>query len=198
MTIAIATTPQPELHTRRMPGEEGIWLFIFGDIVMFSLLFCIFLYYRGQNVELFTQSQIHLNQTLGVFNTVLMLSSSWLVAMAVHAARRNLGKITPILLVLAVLCGFGFGLVKVVEYSEKIHAGITLLTNDFYMYYFILTGIHLMHVIIGMVALAFLARHSWTGTYDESKIRNLESGASFWHLVDLLWIVLFALLYLIK
>ena len=181
-----------------MPGEEGIWLFVFGDLMVFSLFFCIFLYYRGLNVDLFVSSQAHLNQVLGAINTVLMLSSSWFVAMAVNAARRGLGRVTPMLLLLAVLCGAAFGFVKFLEYSEKIRAGITLTSNDFYMYYFTFTGIHMVHVLLGMGVLAFLARSVWTGSFDAGKIRNLESGASFWHLVDLLWIVLFALLYLIR
>jgi len=182
----------------RIPGEPGVWVFVFGDLMMFSLLFGVFLYYRGQDVELFARSQVHLNQVLGVVNTFLLLSSSWFVALAVEAARRNLGRVTPVLLLLALACGAGFGVVKFLEYSDKVRAGITLTTNDFYMYYFVLTGIHFMHVLLGMGVLAALARYTWDGRYDARTIRNLESGASFWHLVDLLWIVLFALLYLIK
>lgn len=183
---------------RHMPGEEGIWIFIFGDMMVFSLFFVTYLFYRGQNVELFNASQTHLSQTFGVLNTFFMLSSSWFVAMAVQGARRNLGKATPVCFGLAFLCGLGFGIVKVFEYVEKIRAGITLNTNDFYMYYYMFTGIHFMHVLIGMGVLAFMARYSWAGGYDANKIKNLESGGSFWHVVDLLWIVLFALLYLVK
>jgi nitric oxide reductase NorE protein len=189
---------QVQPRHRRMPGEEGVWVFIFGDMMVFSLFFITFLYYRGQNVELFTTSQTHLNQAFGALNTFFMLTSSWFVAMAVQAARRNLGELTPILFSLAWVCGFGFAVIKVMEYSEKIRAGITLTTNDFFMYYYIFTGIHFMHVLIGMGVLAVLARYSWNGEFNDVKIRNLESGASFWHVVDLLWIVLFALLYLIK
>jgi nitric oxide reductase NorE protein len=86
--------------------------------------------------------------------------------------------------------------VKVIEYGAKFRAGITLTSNDFFMFYFMLTGIHLLHVLIGMGVLTFLMRHTAAGVLDERRIQHLESGASFWHLVDLLWIVLFALLYL--
>jgi nitric oxide reductase NorE protein len=197
-TTTVAAPPTP--HARRMPGEEGIWLFVFGDMMMFSLFFIIFLYYRGPNVELFATSQAQLSQTLGVLNTFLMLSSSWFVAMAVHAARKGngLGRATPVLLLMAFGCGIGFAIVKVIEYSEKIRAGITLTSNDFFMYYFMFTGIHLVHVLLGMGVLAYLARSTWAGDRSANTVRNLENGASFWHLVDLLWIVLFALLYLIK
>lgn len=181
-----------------MPGEVGVWMFIVGDVIVFSLFFVTFLHYRGLEVELFTSSQHHLNQTFGALNTFFMLTSSWFVATAVHAARHNMGKVTPWFFLLGIACGLCFAVVKVLEYSEKIRAGITLTTNNFFMYYYMFTGIHFVHVIIGMAVLAFLARMSWSGQFDATRIRNLESGASFWHLVDLLWIVLFALIYLVK
>ncbi|MFT3666911.1 cytochrome c oxidase subunit 3 family protein [Piscinibacter sp.] len=188
----------PATSATRVPGEAGIWVLVFGDMMMFSLFFAIFLYYRGADVALFTESQARLNQGYGAINTFIMLSSSWFVAMAVRAAREKPGKATPRLLMAAVACGALFGVIKVLEYGEKIRAGIFLTTNDFFMYYFMFTGIHFAHVALGMVALVLLARHTRSGVYTPTTLRNLESGASFWHLVDLLWIVLFALLYLVK
>jgi nitric oxide reductase NorE protein len=191
----VSKTAQME---RRIPGEEGVWILILGDMLVFSLFFGTFLFYRAESLAIFSESQAHLNQGLGITNTFLMLSSSWFVAMAVQAARRGMGKVSPLLLLAAFGCGLGFVGVKALEYGEKIHAGITLTTNDFYMYYFMFTGIHLLHVLIGMGVLAFLVRHTWSGVGADNRLRNLESGASFWHLVDLLWIVLFALLYLVR
>jgi nitric oxide reductase NorE protein len=181
-----------------MPGEEGIWIFIFGDMLVFSLFFVTYLYYRGQNATVFAASQLHLNQAFGVINTFFMLTSSWFVATAVQTARKGPSTKTPACFALAFFCGLGFVVVKYFEYSEKIRAGITPNSNDFYMYYYVFTGIHLMHVIIGMGVLAFLARISRVASFNERTIRNLESGGSFWHVVDLLWIVLFALFYLVK
>jgi nitric oxide reductase NorE protein len=188
-----------EVHARRhMPGEEGIWVFILGDILVFSLFFITFLYYRGQDLAVFVASQAQLNQRLGVLNTFLMLTSSWFVATAVQAARSGANRSTPVCLLLALLCGAGFVVAKYVEYSAKIRAGLTLNTNDFYMYYYMFTGIHLLHVIIGMGVLLYLWRISSVANYEAQTLRNLESGGSFWHVVDLLWIVLFALFYLVK
>jgi nitric oxide reductase NorE protein len=181
----------------KVPGEEGIWLLISGDLLVFSLFFIIFLYYRDQNIELFSASRAHLSRVFGTLNTVLMLTSSWFVALAVHAARKQLVKATSLCFALALLCGVGFSIVKVLEYGDKIHAGIGLNTNDFFMYYFVFTGIHLLHVLLGMGVLTVLALYSRSGEFSAVKIKHLETGASFWHLVDLLWIVLFALLYLI-
>jgi nitric oxide reductase NorE protein len=183
---------------RHMPGEEGIWIFIFGDMLVFSLFFITYLYYRGQNAALFTASQLHLNLAFGVINTFFMLTSSWFVATAVQTARKGRSTKTSRCFALAFLCGLGFVVVKYFEYSEKIHMGITPNTNDFFMYYYIFTGIHLLHVIIGMGVLVFLARISRVASFNERTVRNLESGGSFWHVVDLLWIVLFALFYLVK
>jgi nitric oxide reductase NorE protein len=183
---------------KHLPGEAGIWLFILGDMMVFSLFFVTFMYYRGQELALFRHSHTYLNQYFGALNTFLMLSSSLFVATAIHAARKSLIRVTPTCFVLGCLCGVGFVLNKAFEYSEMIHQGFTLGTNDFFMYYYVFTGIHLMHVLIGIGVLLLAACYSWSGVFTPTKVRNLESGASFWHVVDLLWIVLFALLYLIN
>lgn len=180
-----------------IPGEAGIWLLIAGDLLMFSVLFVIFLVYRADDLAVFQAGHARLNQTWGLVNTILMLSSSWLVATAIQAARRQMTRVVVICFGLALLCGLGFIVVKVFEYSEKIRADLTLTTNDFFMLYFSYTGIHLIHVVIGMGVLSTLMLYSHSGNFVPGKLRNLESGASFWHLVDLLWIVLFALLYLV-
>lgn len=196
----IAAAAEPEKPAERLPGEVGIWVFIFGDLMVFSLLFSLFLYYRGQAVELFTTSQAALNQTFGVLNTALMLTSSLLVALAVNAARRGMPRTPSLLYGGAFLCGAAFLVVKVFEYGEKIGHGIGLNTNDFYMLYFMLTGIHLLHVVVGMGVLVFLAVYARRrgGVFADGQLRALESGSCFWHVVDLLWIVLFALLYLVR
>ena len=188
-------TPNPVIRT---PGEAGIWLFVSGEALVFTLFFCVFLYHRGSAAAQYAESRAHMNQVFGTLNTAFMLTSSWLLAQAVNAARHRLAKLTSRLLRSAMLCGAGFVVVKFFEYSEKIHSGITLSTNDFYMYYYLFTGIHLMHVVLGMGVLAILSRYTAIGDLSDIKIQHLESGATFWHFVDLLWILLFALFYLLK
>ncbi|THJ33171.1 cytochrome c oxidase subunit 3, partial [Candidatus Frankia alpina] len=97
---------------------------------------------------------------------------------------------------LAMLCGLGFAAGKALEYGEKLHAGITPTTNAFYMYYYVLTGVHAFHVVVGMCVLAFLWRAT-RNTTRPPKTVTIEACASYWHMVDVLWIVLFPLLYLI-
>lgn len=188
---------EKQARSPHLPGEEGIWLFVIGDMVMFTALFAIFLHYRSQAPAIFAQSHQALDQPLGLINTALMLTSSWCVATAVRAARQAQFVNTRRLLGAGIGCGILFGCVKYLEWSAKLDAGITPVTNDFFMFYFVLTGIHMVHVVIGTVVLLFLARTDWGPDRTQgAQLRNLESGATFWHLVDLLWIVLFALIYL--
>lgn len=190
-----------------VPGEMGIWIFILGDMVIFGLFFIVFVYNRGLNSDVYLQSQATLNQNYGAINTLFLLASSWFVAMAVNDMRSKVVRLAPLFFTLAMLCGLGFGVVKIIEYQEKISAGITLTTNDFYMYYYIFTGLHFLHALIGMGVLVFLwfkarvavRRNVAKSTVaKENEMMLIESGASYWHMVDLLWIVLFPLLYLMK
>jgi nitric oxide reductase NorE protein len=189
--------PGKDARRDHVPGEEGVWLLIGGDMVLFSLLFVVFLTMRGEQVAVFEQGRMLLNQNWGLVNTLLMLTSSWCVVTGVQAARDQRAALTVRCFGAALVCGLAFAGVKYFEYSEKLRAGYTITTNDFFMLYFIYTGIHLLHVVIGMGVLITLMVYSRSGGFTAGKVRNLESGASFWHLVDLLWIVLFALLYLL-
>lgn len=191
MTTAVAR-PRPHI-----PGEPGIWMFIVGDMLMFSLLFIIYMYYRSGAPELFNASQAQLNQTLGLINTLLMLTSSWLVASGVQAARRGAAEVVTKCFRWTILCGAAFLCVKVVEYGEKIGAGLNMWTNDFFMLYFCYTGIHMIHVVLGMGVVAGLMRYSRAGDFSGNRLRNIETGVTFWHLVDLIWVILFGLLYLV-
>lgn len=198
MTIASdKTKAKPERH---LPGEVGIWMFIFGDMMVFALFFNVFIFERSKQIDLFVESQTKLNLNYGVINTLLMISSSWFVALAVRAARRNLGKHSPTFIALAFANGLGFVLIKFLEYGEKIQHGITLTTNDFFMYYYMFTGIHFLHVLIGLGVLAFTFNYTRKikGGYEQKNLAVVEVGATFWHVVDVLWIVLFPLLYLVK
>ena len=193
----IAGVARRDAPARHMPGEEGIWLFIFGDMMVFTLFFVAFAWVRGEQVEVFRAAQAQLSQFFGALNTFYMLTSSWFVASAVRASRSGDRRMTVAGFAGGFLCAFGFGVNKWFEYGDKVRAGLTPMTNDFFMYYYVFTGIHFMHVIIGMGVLAYMAHYARTArSLDARTIRNLESGASFWHVVDLLWIVLFALLYL--
>jgi nitric oxide reductase NorE protein len=184
---------------RHVPGEPGIWVLLFGDMLVFTILFAVYLQRRGQNEELFAQSQEALNRTFGAVNTLVLLTSSLFVVFAVRTLRserwRHLaGRLT----VAGVAVGACFVLIKAVEYHEKIAAGITPNTNEFFMYYFVLTGLHLAHVIVGLGVLLALSRLARKPAPTRTHIAFFEGGGCFWHMVDLLWIAIFPLLFLVR
>lgn len=185
-----------EPPAKRLPGEDGVWAFVLGDMVMFTMFFATFLFYRVEQGELFSQSQTLLNRDYGVINTLLLLTSSWFVAMSVSLYRKADTKLGAKFLIPAFACGAGFVVIKFFEFGEKVSAGITLNTNEFFILYFMFTGIHLVHVLVGLGVLVFLWRTA-IRLPDGSAIRTLESGGIFWHMVDLLWILLFPLIYLV-
>lgn len=195
----VVTTPtRDEPATSHLPAETGVWVFILGDMTVFAVFFATFIFYRSGDVALFNASQLQLNQNLGAMNTLLLLTSSWFVVRGVSAGREGKLQSASGLFSTALLCGLGFGVVKIIEYSEKLQHGITPLTNDFFMYYFVFTGIHLIHVIIGCGLLLGMILHCRKHVTGDANRLLLEGGASFWHMVDLLWIVLFPLIYLMK
>jgi nitric oxide reductase NorE protein len=180
-----------------VPGENGVWVLIFGDMVAFAAFFGVFVYSRGENPVLFDESRTHLSVGYAVANTVLLLTSSLFVAAAVRDFRSGGRQLAPRLIVLAGVCGFGFVVSKALEYHEKLASGITLTTNTFYTFFFTMTGIHLLHLIIGLIGLGIMWRLA-RRTEKPGNLLVIEVGASYWHMVDLLWIIIFPLLYLVR
>jgi nitric oxide reductase NorE protein len=157
-----------------------------------------FAFARTREVELFNASQATLNLNAGALNTVLLITGSWCVASAVAAVRRNASVLGARWLLGALACGCGFLGVKLGEYAQKLASGVDLSTNTFYMFYILLTGFHFLHVVVGMLALGYLWVKTRRGHYGSHDCHALETGAAFWHMVDLLWIVLFPLVYVMR
>lgn len=193
--MTLTQTPRETRPDRpaAIPGEPGLWLFLFADMLLFAALFGIVVYLRDDQPAIFAESQETLSQTLGLVNTLLLLTGSLFVAMAIHGTRTGAGR--PDMLILSAIgCGAAFLGVKVIEWGGSIADGHTASTNDFYQAYFMLTGIHLAHVTIGIGVLVAMYREV---RRPQSRIGFLEGGGCYWHLVDLLWVVLFPLLYLV-
>jgi nitric oxide reductase NorE protein len=190
--------PVDDRTPRRLPGVEGLWVFVIADMTVFAVLFGCFIVGRHQNPILFEQARHALNPNFGGVNTLILLTSSWFVALALDSVRKSRFQLAQRLLAGAFLCGLAFMVSKGIEYTEKLNANITLLTNDFFMYYFTLTGIHLFHVVAGTVVLAVLWRKAGARSFDPERPIVLECGAIYWHMVDLIWIILFPLLYLVR
>ncbi|MDD5297270.1 MAG: cytochrome c oxidase subunit 3 family protein [Rhodocyclaceae bacterium] len=180
------------------PGDLAIWVFIFAELLVFGVFFASYAFARAKNVALFDTMQHTLDRNLGAVNTVLLISASYFVARAVASIQRGgaeASRNASRWLLAGMAGGGGFLVVKLFEYADKLSAGINLSTNSFYMFYLSLTFFHFMHVILGMVILAAVWHKTRQGGYTASDCHGLETGASYWHMVDLVWIVLFPLVY---
>nr|WP_238994756.1 cytochrome c oxidase subunit 3 [Mycolicibacterium chubuense] len=173
-----------------------MWFFVIGDLIIFGVYFVVYMYYRGQNHDLFLASQAKLNTDIGAVNTVVLLTSSLFVALGTSAARDGKGTDAYRLFWLALAAGAVFPVLKAFEYIPEITAGLTPGTNVFFMFYFVMTGMHLCHVFLGLVILSFVLRNLRGPA--APRISLTETGATYWHMVDLLWIMLFALLYVMR
>ncbi|MGV0794079.1 cytochrome c oxidase subunit 3 [Mycolicibacterium sp. XJ1819] len=183
----------------RIPGEPGLWILIFGDMAVFTILFIVYLNSRAAHPTQFAESQNLLNRHWGAINTLVLLTSSLLVVFAVKSRRDpQLAQLTRPLTLAAAGVGACFVLIKAIEYSTKVAAGLTPSTNEFFTYYYVITGIHLFHVLVGLGVLLVIAQSYCNQRSTRGKTALLEGGACFWHLVDLLWIVIFPLLYLVR
>jgi nitric oxide reductase NorE protein len=135
---------------------------------------------------------------MGALNTLILLTSSFFMVRSVKAARALNRRAVQWNLALTILIGLGFAVTKLLEYSAKIDAGIGLTTNEFFTYYFAFTGIHFLHFAIGIAALSMMLLKSFQDALDAKFIVWIESVGCYWHMVDLLWIMLFPMIYLMR
>lgn len=183
-------------QTGHLPGDAAMWVMVLGDFVFFGAYFIIFMIQRATAPELYLQSQQHLNLTIGVVNTLVLLMSSWFIARSVFAARFGDHDRALRLTYLGGACGVAFILIKAYEWASKVAAGYTMPSNEFFLFYYMLTGVHLFHVGLGLLILGIVARELRNPL--KRRMSMVESGATFWHMVDLLWIVIFGLLYVMR
>jgi len=188
------------VHTagRYPPGDFAIWIFIYAELLAFGIFFLSYAFARANNVELFNESQLLLNRTAGAINTMVLITSSYFVVRAVAAIRDNKAQLCSRWLLAAILMACVFVVIKLFEFYTKYQEGITLSTNTFYMFYLSLTFFHFMHVILGAVILTAVMLKARSGGYSREEHTGVETGGSYWHMVDLVWIILFPLVYIIR
>jgi nitric oxide reductase NorE protein len=184
----IAAQVMPTQRERRIPGEQGAWVFLFGDMLVFGVFFATFLVERSKDPKLFDTSRQTLHTGVGLTNTLVLLASSLFVVIAVSAMRISARSIASQAVVAAMVSGLVFVGLKIFEYSSAISAGHGAGANHFYLYYYILTGLHLFHVCIGTLVLTFVLIQTRKPALSTTRMGVVEGGACFWHLVDLLWI----------
>lgn len=195
--ITVRTAPRV-VAARKMPGEQGTWVLLFGDMLVFGAFFATFMVERSKATEVFEAARKTLHVGVGLTNTVVLLFSSLYVVVAIGAIRARAKTIATQALSAALGCAVIFAGFKVYEYWSLVSDGHGPGANHFYLYYFILTGLHLFHVCIGIVVLALLLPQAGRTEIGATRMGVIESGGCFWHLVDLLWVVLFPLLYLVS
>jgi len=197
-TTADPPALQPPGDAPRLVGDLAVWLVIAAELLTFALMFISFAVMRWRHAALFAQGQQTLDLNAGALNTALLVCGSGCVARAVQAARGPAPRRAAGWLLAALGCGAGFLALKSTEYAHQIAAGHDLSTDDFYMFYWLLTGFHYLHVVAAMVILAALLPWALKRGPAPGRTHAVETAAAFWHMVDLLWIVLFPLVYVMR
>jgi cytochrome c oxidase subunit 3 len=199
------------IEKQEYAARLGMWLFLGTEVLLFAGLFLGYTVYRHFYHETFHHCSRALNITLGTTNTLVLISSSLTVALALWAVKVGKKNLAIALLVVTILCAFGFLGIKYVEYAHKFEVGELPgkwfhaeelmkypAANMYFTIYFLTTGLHAFHVIVGMSVLAWVLKGIVKGRYTPDYYVPVELGALYWHLVDLVWIFLFPLLYLIQ
>lgn len=194
-------------HRDDMGSKLGIWLFIFTELLLFGGLFIVYAVYRNANQDAFHIAAKQLDVTLGTVNTVILLISSMTIAMSTTAIQKKNKKLTLLLIGATLFLALVFLVNKYFEWSGKISHGLypgspvleDLGQGDilFFGLYFFMTGLHAVHIVVGMIFLGIVYMRVKRDRLSFDNFQLLENGGLYWHLVDLIWIFLFPLFYLI-
>lgn len=183
-------------RTRSVPGQPDMWMFVLFESLLFTAYFSVYLVSRTQNPGLFLQSQSHLDLRIGVVNTIALLLSSWSIARCVQASREGNYRSALTNVFLTITFGVVFLAGKIVEWVTQIRMGNTFTSDEFFQHYFFLTSIHCIHVLIGFVVLGVVVYQLWSPQRRSQQL--VETGATYWHTVDFLWVLIFALIYVVR
>ena len=190
MTTGGNAEPQEAGESARfVPGQPDMWVFVLFEALVFTAYFTVYVVDRTRSPDLFLQSQAHLYLRVGAFNTLVLLSSSWSMARCVQAARKRSFRSALTNAFLTVIFGFVFLVSKVLEWAAEIRHGFTFTTNEFFSFYYFLTAIHFLHLLIGFIILGVVIHQLWSPARRSQKL--VETGATYWHMI-------FSLLYVMR
>jgi len=178
-------------------AKLGVWTFLATEVLLFGALFTAYTVFRMKYPELFRAEHAKLDRVLGAVNTVVLITSSLMVVLGVDAIKRGKARLFEACFGATILLAGVFLCVKYVEYAAKFHHGLYPRTNLFFSLYFMMTGLHGIHVLAGMALLSYVIVLSRRGRLSASYHTPAEMSGLYWHFVDLVWIYLFPLLYLI-
>ena len=201
-------TVHVEVHRDDEASKLGMWLFIFTELLLFGGLFLVYSVFRAEYPSNFHEGSLELSVTIGAINTIALLISSMTVAMALTAIQKDNKKLALALISITLILATVFLINKYVEWGAKFDHGLypgsplmKYLDRGHLLYfslYFFMTGLHALHIIVGMVLLTICLFKVRSGNVNSKSYIHLENGALYWHLVDLIWIFLFPLMYLIN
>ena len=188
-------------------SKMGMWLFLFTELLLFGGLFLVYMLYRYANPDAFLLASFELNVWMGTINTIVLITSSMTIAMAISALQKGNTKLAITLSWITIGAALIFLVIKYFEWGAKFEHGyfpgmdhyneLPLGERLYFYLYFFMTGLHALHVIVGGVFIGFVIKYMKTGRVNKDRISLLENSGLYWHLVDLIWIYLFPLFYLI-
>jgi nitric oxide reductase NorE protein len=190
------TKANAQPRARFVPGQPDMWAFVLFEALVFTAYFVVYIVRRTQSPDLFLESQAHLDLRVGVFHTLVLLASSWSVARCVQAARERSFRAALVNAFLTMLFGFVFLVSKVLEWAAKIGEGFGFTSDEFFSFYYFLTAIHFLHLLIGFGVLAIAIHQLWSPARRSQEV--IETCATYWHTIDFLWVLIFALLYVMR
>ena len=179
------------------PGGILVWMLIILEIFTFLGVSLVFMYYRGIEWDDFLVFRNHLSPLVGTINTIVLITSGYFMANSVHKLRENDKANAARQILIGLALGVLFLIVKGTEYYFKLDEGLTMGYNTFFTFYWMMTGFHFIHVLFGVGILAFMYKGVKNGGYDSKNMFDVESSATYWHMCDLIWILIFPILYLI-
>ncbi|EFC82417.1 cytochrome c oxidase subunit 3 [Parafrankia sp. EUN1f] len=188
--------PTEAAKARRVPGQPDMWVLVLVESLIFTSYFGVYLFYRAQHEAAFLQEQAHLDLWLGIVDTIVLLTSSWSVARCVQNARAGRYPAAVRDACVTAALGLLFLALKIAEWAGHITAGHTLTSGEFFTHYFFLTVIHAVHLLIGLVVVGIVVRQLADPRRRDQQV--VETCATYWHTVDFLWVLIFALLYVAR
>ncbi|PJE40613.1 MAG: cytochrome-c oxidase [Pseudomonas sp.] len=199
MSTSLELTLRPDASpTRHLPGDLAMWFFILAELTVFALLLLTFAVAQALQPQLFHDGRQLLDSSTGLALTLSLLTSGLFAALAQEQVRQAQARRGAWLLLAALLSASVYVWLKLGEYSHLANSGLGMEHNTFFILYWILTGFHFVHVLLGLVILSWLAERCRQGAYGPGNCSALESGVLYWHMVDLVWVLLFPLVYVLN
>jgi cytochrome c oxidase subunit III len=183
---------------RPTPANIAVWILIWAELSEFALFFIVYLVVRSHNPEIFSEGPKHLNTLAGALNTLVLLTSSYCVARAMAGIRAGNTDTCMKWLTATLAMGLTYCGIKAWEYHWNGEAGIDSRTDLFYTLYYYLTFNHLLHVLVGMCTISWAMFRVQLGAFSPQQHQGLEGAACYWHMIDLAWIIIFPLLYVLR